>query len=245
MGQSPGGFLTGMWGVIGPQIEQKYTNKLALQQQEKQAELARLYDSSDKWGQIATQLRMKGSLTDDQAALLTKAENQILSNNDALAKLLKGDKELGPMFEKFAGLTRRVLRRPAPTATAGGPTATASTGQSTTASPSQTTGTLPSGVKTRAPLPTPQTPPPTEADPAQEAGETTGRFYGAQGARTLPAPPAPGIAQYETPDPEQMRRRQVAPEADLHGRDLAEFLETGKVPTLPLLPRNWNVAFAA
>lgn len=109
MGSTPGGFLTGMWGVVGPRIEEKYAQKMRLQGEEKSAQIASYNEAMRNASIELWDKKRQGTLTPEETARLTG----IVSYSDSqIQKTIGKDQELAPMYQKFSGVVKKILSHP-------------------------------------------------------------------------------------------------------------------------------------
>ena len=216
---SPPGFLTGFLGVVGPKLQEKHDQALKLQSQKKDAEFGTYWNSMQAAATRLSQLKQKGDLTPEELQEAQRLAGQYSWSEQQLNKMTKGDKPLGETFQKVGGFVKHLLSRPSPKGKLQPPgqqqpqTASA---QAVDGSQSQATGQYPS-------------------KPLQPPAPIQQQQPSMQGAMALAASQSPeGIKRQESEE-DRKRRTKTADELNLSGRDKAEYIETGKLPTQPAL----------
>lgn len=209
MGSSPGGFLSGMFNVIGPRLEEKHQQHLALENQKKQGEYGTYWNSMQAAASKLATLKSKGDLSPEEEKEAQTLAAQYAWSEGQLNKMTKGSKPLSEAFQKVGGFVKQILSHPSPNGQLQPPQG---------AQPAQAQPQLDAQQQQPAPGQPSQPLQPPAAAPSM------------QGAMALSQQMNPDAVKQRNSDADRQRRKKSGQAAGLTGRDLVDFEETGKLP---------------
>ena len=109
-----GSFLSGLFGVVGPRLEEKHQQELELQAQKKKAEYGTYWNSMQSAATRLSQLKSKGNLTDEEKKEAQSLAAQYAWSEQQLGKLTKSSKPLAEGLQKVGGFVKQILTHPSP-----------------------------------------------------------------------------------------------------------------------------------
>jgi hypothetical protein len=109
---NPGGFLSGMLGVIGPRLKEKHDESVKLQNQQKEGQFSTVWGSMQNAATRLYELKQKGQLTPEEEQEARTLASQYQWSQQELNKITKGNKPLGEAFQKVGGFVTKLLTSP-------------------------------------------------------------------------------------------------------------------------------------
>lgn len=107
-------FLTGFLDAIGPRLQEKHEQELALQNQKKQGEFNTYWNSMQTAATRLTQLKAKGALSPEEEKEAQSLAQQYAWSEQQLNKTTKSSKPLAEGVQKIGGFVKQMLTRPSP-----------------------------------------------------------------------------------------------------------------------------------
>jgi hypothetical protein len=208
-----GAFLSGLFSAVGPRLEEKHQQELALQNQKKQGEYSTYWNSMQVAATKLSELKGKQNLTPKEEQEAQRLAAQYAWSGQQLTKLTKGSKPLGEAVQKVGGFVKQLLSHPSPKGALKPPQDPGAHGKELAADAKNE---FPSPLKQRGPL----------QPPASSAGGDPSM----QGAMALAAQGTPEAMKARQAEVDRKRRWTEAEQQDVHGKDALEFSEVGKFP---------------